>query len=78
MNNKQLAAFAALLTFASGGALARGANDLTKWYVGLDYGEAQLDRDDDVPGLTNRDDSSDTFAIRVGYRFTSYFALEAG
>jgi opacity protein-like surface antigen len=77
MTRKQLAAMAALLPLAFAGA-ASGADEPGKWYAGVDYGESQLDRDDDALFVTDRDDKSDVIAIRVGYRFVPAFAVEAG
>ena len=75
MTRKPGPALALLLSLGVGG-LAQGAGH--DWYVGLDYGESRLEGDDDYYSLVNRDFESDTFAVRVGYRFTRYFTLEAG
>lgn len=77
MNSRHIAALVFLASFWSAGAYAQGHDAPSRWYVGLDYGESQLDSDTSA-GAIERDDSSDTFALRVGYRFTRYFALEAG
>ena len=66
------------LCLAAGGAYAQGGGGAHNWYAGIDYGQSQLDMDDASPGAVERDDNSDAFAIRVGYRFSRYFSLEAG
>jgi opacity protein-like surface antigen len=68
-------ALALLLSLGVTG-LAQGAGH--KWYVGVDYGESRLEGDDDNYSLVNRDFESETFALRIGYRFSRYFTLEAG
>jgi hypothetical protein len=75
MTNNKGTAFALLLSLGVAGP-ARGAEH--NWYIGVDYGESRLEGDDDNYSLVNRDFSSDTFALRVGYRFSRYFTLEAG
>lgn len=73
MTSKTWTALASLLLGYAGHARAADHN----WYVGVDYGESRLAGDDGY-SITNRDFSSDTFGVRVGYRFTRYFTLEAG
>ena len=50
-----------------------------KWYAGLDIGQTQLNRaggeDVDLSGL---DDKSASWTLLAGYRFSRFFALEAG
>ena len=76
MNDKQWA-LGALLMLMAAGAFGQTAG-VHRWYVGLDYGESRLDRDDDFNSLVEGDFNSDTFALRVGYRFSRFFSLEAG
>jgi OOP family OmpA-OmpF porin len=73
MVNKQLALV--LLSLCPAGAFGQGSIG-RDWYAGVDYGESRLDSDSLYSA--DRDDTSDTWSIRFGYRFTRYFALEAG
>ena len=75
MIHRKRKALALLLSLSVAG-LTHGAGH--DWYVGVDYGESRLEGDDDNYSLVNRDFESDTFALRVGYRFSRYFTLEAG
>jgi OmpA-OmpF porin, OOP family len=48
------------------------------WYAGLDFGQSRLDQDTTAAAVVDRDDTSNAWALRVGYRFVKYFALEGG
>jgi OOP family OmpA-OmpF porin len=73
MHKTCVAALAALLFVT--GAVARGADH--KWYVGLDVGQSRLENGN-FAGDSLVDDSSSTYAVRFGYRFVPWFALEGG
>jgi OOP family OmpA-OmpF porin len=50
-----------------------------KWYAGLDIGQTQLNRGgEDGVDLSGLDDKSTAWSVLAGYRFTRFFALEAG
>ena len=66
--------FAALLFLAGACAQAQGTDH--KWYVSLDVGQSKLDGNS--AGYSNVDDSSSAYAVRFGYRFVPWFALEGG
>jgi OOP family OmpA-OmpF porin len=69
---RHIAAGTLLLCLATS-ALAHDAPRHHKWYVEVDAGEATLDHDQ---GFTEIDDTSTAWALRVGYRFSRFFALE--
>jgi hypothetical protein len=46
------------------------------WYAGLDIGQATLDRNG--TNLAELDDTSVSYAVLAGYRFSRFFALEGG
>lgn len=60
---------------ASPAALAQGG--APGWFAGIDYGEAKLDSDN-FAGASNREDTSDTWSVKFGYRFNRFIAIEAG
>lgn len=64
------------LMFCAGSVFAQQPG---KWYVGLDIGQTQLNRsgEEDVD-LSGLDDKSASWALLAGYRFSRFFALEAG
>jgi opacity protein-like surface antigen len=72
MKIRQLAA-AALLPCLAATSFAQDAPHHHKWYAEADVGKATLDHDQ---GFTEIDDTSTSWALRVGYRFSRYFALE--
>jgi len=50
-----------------------------KWYAGLDIGQTQLNRGGgDGVDLSGLDDKSTSWSLLAGYRFSRFFALEAG
>jgi OOP family OmpA-OmpF porin len=55
--------------------LAQEAPRPHKWYVELTAGESTLDHE---PGFSEIDNTSSSWSVRAGYRFTRFFALEAG
>ena len=61
------------LAFCVPGAFARQPG---KWYAGLDIGQAKLDRSGGAQ--SGLDDTSVSYAVLAGYRFSRFFALEAG
>jgi hypothetical protein len=69
---RQLAAGTLLLCLAAS-SFAQDAPRRHKWYVEADVGKSTLDHDQ---GFTEIDDTSTSWALRVGYRFSRYFALE--
>jgi OOP family OmpA-OmpF porin len=52
--------------------------DRHKWYVGLDVGQSNLDGGNLLQDFQNVDDRSNSYALRVGYRFIPWLALEGG
>jgi OOP family OmpA-OmpF porin len=72
--HKTCVAALAALPFVTG-AVARGADH--KWYVGLDVGQSRLENGN-FAGDTMVDDTSSAYAVRFGYRFVPWFALEGG
>lgn len=56
-------------------AFAQDAPHPHKWYVAVEAGESTLDTEE---GFSEVDDSSSAWGVRVGYRFSRFFALEAG
>jgi OOP family OmpA-OmpF porin len=73
MDKKTWIALAASLLLV-GNAWAQRADH--KWYVGVDLGQSHLDglgRD-----YSNVDDHSASYALRLGYQFSPWFALEGG
>ena len=64
------------LMFCAGSVFAQQPR---KWYAGLDIGQTRLNRaggeDVDLSGL---DDKSVSWSVLAGYRFSRFFALEAG
>jgi len=77
MNHRISAVCIVSMGLGAGTALAQGGS-VHGWYVGLDYGQSKLDRVDANPNVVERNYSSDSFAVRLGYRFARYFSLEAG
>ena len=57
-------------------ASAHAAED-SGWYVGAGLGQSQIDVNEG-PFLQSDSDWSDTWTLTGGYRFNSWFALEAG
>jgi len=74
MHTKSLIPLVTLLLL--GGAAHAQSHD-HKWYVGLDVGQSTLDHDN-FAGATELDDQDTTYAVRLGYRFVPWFALEGG
>jgi opacity protein-like surface antigen len=72
MKIRQLAA-AVLLPCLAASSFGQDAPRRHKWYVEADVGKSTLDHDQ---GFTEIDDTSSSWALRVGYRFSRYFALE--
>jgi OOP family OmpA-OmpF porin len=62
-----------LLAFCSASAFAQQPG---KWYAGLDIGQTTLDRSG-TPAVSV-DDTAVSYAVLAGYRFSRFFALEAG
>ena len=68
-------AAALLLWSLATASLAQQASQPHKWYVDLGVGESTLDHES---GFTEVDDRDTSYSLRIGYRFTRFFALEAG
>lgn len=67
----------ALGLFACGGSAV--AQPPHKWYAGIDVGEALLDRrSEHSEQIRNADETAFSYSLMAGYRFSRYFALEAG
>ena len=73
---KNIAVFATLLCAATA-AFAQAPSDTQKFYVGVQVGQSRLDRENFNESVV-RDDDSTAYTLLVGYRFSRYFALEAG
>jgi len=73
---KAIAALAALF-FAAAAAFAQAPADTQKIYVGVQFGQSRLDRENFHESVV-RDDEATAYSLLVGYRFSRYFALEAG
>lgn len=66
-----------MLLTCGGEALAAGDNTLdTQWYIGLGWGETEVDTGVDV-GTATLDDDDDGYKIFAGYRVNQYIGLEA-
>ncbi len=76
MSRTRIAALTALLCLGASAAQAQSAYK-DGWYLGADLGQSKLERDDFI-GVTSQDNTSDTYALLVGYRFSRYFSLEGG
>ena len=73
---KTIAVLATLL-YAATTALAQAPADTQKIYVGVQVGQSRLDRANFNESVV-RDDEATSYSLLVGYRFSRYFALEAG
>jgi len=58
--------------------MAQGGGASHGWYAGVDFGQSKLDQNTPVQAVIDQDDTSSTWALRVGYRFGKYVAIEAG
>ena len=76
MRTRTVAALAALL-FATTAAFAQAPAGTQKIYVGVQVGQSRLDREDFNESVV-RDDEATAYSLLVGYRFSRYFAMEAG
>jgi OOP family OmpA-OmpF porin len=78
MNKQYRMALGALLFLAAMNAHGQESTP-HGWYMGLDVGTSKVDRDPTYGAVvTASDDESTAFSLRAGYRFTAFFALEAG
>ena len=69
---------ATLLCLLASTAFAQGTT-AHQWYVGADIGQSETERDGDPDSsISDFDDKSSAWSLRGGYRFSRYFALEAG
>ena len=75
MKHGRLLGLIPVLCLAAASAHGQGSGG-PGWYAGLDFGQSKLDAGSGLGG--ERDDTSDTWSLRGGYRFTRFFALEAG
>jgi OmpA-OmpF porin, OOP family len=75
MKHGRLLGLIPVLCLAAASAYGQGSGG-PGWYAGLDFGQSKLDSDSGLGG--DRDDTSNTWSLRAGYRFTRFFALEAG
>jgi len=75
MNNKKKIALLAM-SLCAGTTFAQDPAAAGKWYVGADIGQAKLDRVG--TGDSSADDTSIAYDLFGGYRFSRFFALEAG
>jgi hypothetical protein len=73
---KTIAALALLLG-ATAASYAQTPADSQKFYVGVQVGQTRLDREDFDESVV-LDDEALAYSLLVGYRFSQYFALEAG
>jgi len=73
---KAIAALAALFC-ATTAAFPQAPADTQKIYVGVQFGQSRLDRENFHESVV-RDDEATAYSLLVGYRFSRYFALEAG
>lgn len=49
-----------------------------KWYAGVDLGQAKLDRSSQSEQISAADETAMAYSLLAGYRFSRFFALEAG
>ena len=71
------AAWPALLCLAASTAFAQTADRPGKFYVGVQLGQAELDRENvDIPG--DFDDHDFAYGVLAGFRFSRFYALEFG
>ncbi len=71
---------AAIIISAACGFSAQAAADEVSpgWYMGADFGHAELQLENlGNPNISNKDFSNTTFSIHGGYRFNPYFAIES-
>lgn len=66
---------AGVLLFFASFASAQDGGQPRKWYVDVGVGESTLNHEG---GFTSIDDTDTSYSLRVGYRFTRFFAVEAG
>ena len=78
MRNSLFGMGSVILCLAAAGTCAQDADGQRKLYVGLDVGQPNLDREAAFYEVSDFDDTSTAYTMRVGYRFNRYFALEGG
>ena len=77
MQSRSIAALPALVLFAAGAAYAQSPARPHKFYVGLQVGQSELDRERSELNVVF-DDHDNAFTLLAGYRFSRFYALEAG
>jgi len=77
MRTESIALLATLLGATSATAIAQSPTRPQKFYVGLQLGQSELDRERSDLNVVF-DDRDNAFTLLAGYRFSRFYALEAG
>ena len=77
MRTESIALLATLLGATSAAAIAQSPARPGKFYVGLQAGQSELDRERSDLNVVF-DDHDNAFTLLAGYRFSRFYALEAG
>ena len=78
MISARIPVLAGLLWLFATAAFSQGAGVKDGWYVGVDLGQSDFESESSFIGAVERDDSSSSWSLRAGYRFSRFFSLEGG
>jgi hypothetical protein len=78
MNTSHRVALAGLLALAATSPPAWGQGHDNGWYLAVDYGKSHIGSNVLSINSVDKDESSEAWAVRAGYRFTRRFAVDVG